>query len=92
VLAGCQGSQGNQPAGPAVPYGLDDVVRVLEEAAFQVSGGEALALDETGTATLRAGTVVCHCDAHIGNVLISDDGDVWLLDWDEVVRAPGSGI
>lgn len=35
-----------------------------------------------------AGTVVCHCDAHIGNVLISDDGEVWLLDWDEVVRAP----
>ena len=35
-----------------------------------------------------AATVVCHCDAHIGNVLISDDGEVWLLDWDEVVRAP----
>lgn len=35
-----------------------------------------------------ADTVVCHCDAHIGNVLISDDGEVWLLDWDEVVRTP----
>lgn len=45
---------------------------------------------------LRAGStasVVCHGDAHIANVLLSDDGNgvdggVWLLDWDEVVRAP----
>lgn len=38
--------------------------------------------------TAAAEPVVCHCDAHIGNVLIGDGGEVWLLDWDEVVRAP----
>jgi len=32
--------------------------------------------------------VLCHGDAHIGNVQLGDDGAVWLLDWDEVVRAP----
>lgn len=40
---------------------------------------------------LRAGsaaTVVCHSDAHIANVLLDDHDEVWLLDWDEVVRAP----
>ncbi|MBA3277876.1 MAG: phosphotransferase [Geodermatophilaceae bacterium] len=40
---------------------------------------------------LRAGAaaqVVCHGDAHIANVLLDDGGALWLLDWDEVVRAP----
>ncbi|MBA3369334.1 MAG: phosphotransferase [Geodermatophilaceae bacterium] len=40
---------------------------------------------------LRAATatqVVCHGDAHIANVLLDDNGGVWLLDWDEMVRAP----
>jgi spectinomycin phosphotransferase len=32
--------------------------------------------------------VLCHGDAHIANVLIDDDNELWLLDWDEVVIAP----
>jgi len=32
--------------------------------------------------------VLCHADAHTGNVLVDDDGQVWLLDWDEAVLAP----
>ena len=32
--------------------------------------------------------VLCHGDAHIGNVQLGDDGAVWLLDWDEIVSAP----
>lgn len=35
-----------------------------------------------------APTVVCHGDAHIGNVLLDEDDNIWLLDWDELVLAP----
>lgn len=72
------------------------------------AAGDALAMilahiDDLGD-ELRASSaapVVCHGDAHIGNVQLADrsdddhvgdgessDGGVWLLDWDEVVRAP----
>lgn len=33
-------------------------------------------------------TVVCHGDAHIGNVMLGENGEVWLLDWDGAVLAP----
>jgi spectinomycin phosphotransferase len=38
----------------------------------------------------RHGTpnVVCHADPHLGNVLVGDEGGVWLLDWDDVVLGP----
>lgn len=62
-------------AGPTVPYGLDDVVRVLEEAAFQVSGGEALAPDETGTASLRAGNVQFQVMVHVDEDAARATGD-----------------
>ncbi|MFD2767040.1 phosphotransferase [Micromonospora eburnea] len=32
--------------------------------------------------------VVCHGDPHLGNVLLSPDGEVWLIDWDDAVLAP----
>ena len=32
--------------------------------------------------------VVCHFDAHQGNVVVGDDGQVWLLDWDDAMLAP----
>ncbi|PZF79348.1 phosphotransferase [Jiangella anatolica] len=31
--------------------------------------------------------VVCHTDAHLGNVLLGDDA-VWLIDWDDAALAP----
>ncbi|TDC47880.1 aminoglycoside phosphotransferase family protein [Jiangella ureilytica] len=31
---------------------------------------------------------VCHTDAHLGNVLLGDDGTVWLIDWDDATLAP----
>jgi spectinomycin phosphotransferase len=32
--------------------------------------------------------VACHADAHLGNVLVDDDGGTWLLDWDDAVLGP----
>lgn len=32
--------------------------------------------------------VLCHADLHTWNVMIDRDGELWLIDWDEVVRAP----
>jgi len=31
--------------------------------------------------------VVCHADPHLGNVLLDDAGEVWLVDWDDAVLA-----
>jgi len=32
--------------------------------------------------------VLCHADLHTRNVMIDGDGELWLIDWDEVIRAP----
>jgi spectinomycin phosphotransferase len=32
--------------------------------------------------------VVCHADLHGGNLLIGDDGALWIVDWDTIIRAP----
>ena len=32
--------------------------------------------------------VLCHADLHTWNVMIDGDGELWLIDWDEVIRAP----
>jgi spectinomycin phosphotransferase len=40
---------------------------------------------------LRSGSrplVICHADVHIWNVLISSTGQLWIVDWDEVLLAP----
>jgi spectinomycin phosphotransferase len=40
---------------------------------------------------LRAGSpplALCHADLHTWNVLLDRDGQMWIVDWDEVVLAP----
>ena len=32
--------------------------------------------------------VLCHADPHLGNLLLGDHGEVWLVDWDDAVLAP----
>jgi spectinomycin phosphotransferase len=32
--------------------------------------------------------VLCHADLHTWNVVIDRDGKLWVVDWDEVIRAP----
>jgi spectinomycin phosphotransferase len=32
--------------------------------------------------------VICHADLHPGNIIRSQDGQVFLIDWDEVMLAP----
>jgi spectinomycin phosphotransferase len=34
------------------------------------------------------GSVLCHSDAHPGNFLIADNGDLYLVDWDNPIFAP----
>lgn len=36
----------------------------------------------------RATAVICHGDPHLGNLLVGDGDDVWLVDWDDAVLAP----
>ena len=32
--------------------------------------------------------VLCHADIHAGNLLVSDSGDLYLVDWDTLILAP----
>ena len=32
--------------------------------------------------------VLCHADLHTNNVMIGNDGDLWVVDWDEPAHAP----
>lgn len=32
--------------------------------------------------------VLCHADLHTWNVMIDRDGELWIVDWDDVIHAP----
>ncbi len=54
------------------------VRRVL---AASVDLGRAFALDDPPL-------VLCHADIHTNNVLVDEDGTLWIVDWDEAMVAP----
>ncbi|WP_211658239.1 phosphotransferase [Phytoactinopolyspora halophila] len=56
-----------------------DLIMTLLDHADQL--GETL----RGTPAPR---VICHGDAHLGNVLIDQHAGTWLIDWDDAVIAP----
>ena len=59
---------------------IERVVRRTEELSRRIR-------DRAGTArSLRF--VLCHADLHAGNVLVDVDGNLSIVDWDEVVLAP----
>jgi spectinomycin phosphotransferase len=61
------------------------MIRVVVDALL--SGAEHL--HATGAWSRNAApNVVCHADPHLGNVLVDDEGGVWLLDWDDAVLGP----
>lgn len=51
-----------------------------------LADGLATLADRLGPAP--GGDVLVHADAHLGNVVVDDAGQVWLIDWDEVALAP----
>lgn len=70
----------------------DDLVREL--AAAWRDGADLLGALTARAAVLSARLrdrpahpVVCHTDAHLGNVLLGRDGAVWLIDWDDAALA-----
>jgi spectinomycin phosphotransferase len=70
----------------------DAIVRALARAWFR--SGVLVVLDRADAlgARLRDSSdlprVICHADPHLGNLLIGPDGEVWLIDWDDVILAP----
>jgi spectinomycin phosphotransferase len=60
------------------------------EIAWLVRRSEALAqrIRVRAAATLSLPFILCHADLHAGNVLVSPDGGISVVDWDEVILAP----
>jgi spectinomycin phosphotransferase len=80
--------------GSTTAAGDDLTLLVLDEAPMLRAVVDALLsgadhLRATGVWSRNgAPNVVCHADPHLGNVLVDDEGGVWLLDWDDVVLGP----
>ncbi|MGH2380225.1 MAG: phosphotransferase [Candidatus Limnocylindria bacterium] len=73
---------------------LDSPAAMRLRAFLREQGGRIRAMLERAE-ELRAGlagrsfaTVLCHADIHAANLLVADDGRVFLVDWDEPMLAP----
>lgn len=56
----------------------DEITRLVERAEQLASELQPQPLD----------LVLCHTDIHGGNILISDSGDLYIVDWDNPILAP----
>lgn len=74
------------PVDDPVTYGLAELLRERQSQIESLIGhARQLAV------SLRAEPlpeIVCHGDIHVGNVLITTDGTLYLVDWDTLIRAP----
>ncbi|MBK9126001.1 MAG: phosphotransferase [Chloroflexi bacterium] len=74
------------PLDDPVTYGLADLLRERQpQIEALISHARVLA------GHLRSHPlplIVCHGDIHVGNVLITPDGTLYLVDWDTLIRAP----
>ncbi|HWA82817.1 MAG TPA: phosphotransferase [Fimbriimonadaceae bacterium] len=52
-----------------------DIVRIAEDLA-------------AGLRSRSFDFALCHSDVHAANVLVADDGRIWILDWDDPILAP----
>jgi spectinomycin phosphotransferase len=55
-----------------------DIMYLVTQAQQQASILENLSLE----------FVLCHADIHVGNVLIDEQGHLFIVDWDEIILAP----
>ena len=81
--------------GRAAAAAPDDAVLGELAALWARSADDILAIADLAEASARtpswdsgAPAVICHADPHHGNLLLTDDGEVWLVDWDDAVLAP----
>ncbi|HEX6674372.1 MAG TPA: aminoglycoside phosphotransferase family protein [Actinomycetes bacterium] len=81
-----------QLAAPTQPANADPLIRALAQQ-WQAKAELIWTLLEHAdrlAPVLRArapAMVVCHGDPHLGNLLVGDQGQVWLIDWDNAVVA-----
>ena len=55
-----------------------EIARIVERSEHLASQLEATSIDP----------VLCHSDIHGGNILISDNGELYIVDWDDPILAP----
>ena len=73
---------------------FNDPIAIKSAAFLRRKHAETMAIitrTEQLAAQLQAQTpafVICHADIHAGNILIGDDGALYIVDWDDLIFAP----
>jgi spectinomycin phosphotransferase len=78
-------AEGSRPTSPAANRYANLLRQHAHRIGAMVERFEALGRTLRGRAFER---VVCHADIHAANVLVTDEGGIWLVDWDGPMIAP----